>query len=179
MIKVIDTDLPPRFNQKIIDLLFKTRMWGIATDKKPTDQHIYDISKPDTGFTLPSYEKESKNFGQSNLNIYAEIICDVLFEKIKDVKFKDIERFYWNWYNINSVTEFHQDRVEKNKLSIVYNIHSNDGGTEIKTEDKINFYPSVSSQAILFPSFLWHRGVSSKKNPQRFSLNIIMEINNE
>jgi hypothetical protein len=53
MIKVIDTDLPPRFNQKIIDLLFKTRMWGIATDKKPTDQHIYDISKPDTGFTLP------------------------------------------------------------------------------------------------------------------------------
>lgn len=176
MIKIIDTGVPLRTNQKIIDLLFKTRMWGIATDKQPTEQHVYDISKPDTGFTLASYERENKNFGQSNLNIYAEIICDILFDKLKDIKFKEIERFYWNWYNSNSMTEFHQDRVEQNKMSIIYNVHSNDGGTEIKVGDKTEFVPSVSSQAILFPSCLWHRGIASKLNPQRFSLNILMEI---
>jgi len=61
-------------------------------------------------------------------------------------------------------------------MSIIYNVHSNDGGTEIKIGDKTEFVPSVSSQAILFPSCLWHRGISSKQDPQRFSLNILMDI---
>jgi len=175
-IQTIDTNLPTRFNQKIINLLFTSKLWGIATDKKPFDNHFYDINRYDMGFLLASYERECNNFGQNNLNIYAEIIVDSLFEKIKNKNYKNIERFYWNWYNQTSITEFHQDRQENNKLSIVYNIHTNDGGTEIKVNDDLQFYPSVAGQAILFNSNLWHRGIPPKKDSQRFSLNIIMEI---
>ena len=175
MLEIIDTNLPSRFNQKIINLLFTSRSWGIATDKKPLDNDIYDINKYDTGFTLASYEKEFNNFGQSNLNIYAEIIVDSLFDKIKVKNFKNIERFYWNWYNQTSITEFHQDREEDNKISIVYNIHNNDGGTEIKIGNDLKFFPSISGQAIIFASNLWHRGLPPKINPQRFSLNILLE----
>jgi hypothetical protein len=175
MIEVIDTNLPSRFNQKIINLLFTSRLWGIATDKKPLDNNIYDINKYDTGFTLASYEKQCNNFGQNNLNIYAEIIADSLFDKTKIKNIKNIERFYWNWYNQTSITEFHQDREENNKISIVYNIHNNDGGTEIKIDNDLKFFPSISGQAIIFDSNLWHRGLPPKINTQRFSLNILLE----
>jgi hypothetical protein len=65
---------------------------------------------------------------------------------------------------------FHQDMVEKGYVSIVYNMHDNDGGTEFK-DDK--FIKSKEGQAILFESNLFHRGVAPKKTNHRFSLNIL------
>jgi hypothetical protein len=176
MIETINTGLSHYTNKRIINLLYTSRAWSLGIDDKFSDNYDQLIDDFDTGFILPSYEKEQKNFGQTALNIYAEIICDILYNKSKIIKFKTIDRFYWNWYNQTSVTEYHQDRKESNKYSIVYNIHNNDGGTEIKINNEINFYKSNIGEAVLFPSNLWHKGIAPKKNKQRFSLNIIVEI---
>ena len=45
-----------------------------------------------------------------------------------------------------------------------------------KINDKIEFYPSVVSQAIVFPSKLIHRGIAPNKFFNRFSLNMVVEI---
>ncbi len=71
---------------------------------------------------------------------------------------------------------FHDDEKKDNYYSIVYNLHNNDGGTEFKINDKIEFYPSVVSQAIVFPSKLIHRGIAPNKFYNRFSLNMVVEI---
>lgn len=78
----------------------------------------------------------------------------------------------WNWYNRNSVTKFHEDMEEDNCYSIAYNLHTNDGGTEFKINDKIQFYPSIEGEALFFPSKLLHRGIAPKTTPHRFMLNI-------
>ena len=72
--------------------------------------------------------------------------------------------------------QFHMDNHEDNRFSIIYNLHDSDGGTEFKINDKVDFHKSIESQAILFPSKLYHRGVAPKTNPNRFSLNIMLEI---
>jgi hypothetical protein len=87
-----------------------------------------------------------------------------------------IARIYWTWYPQNSQTFFHKDNLQHNCFSILYNIHSNDGGTEFIVDNKTLFYKSNESEAILFPSLIEHRGVSPKKNKQRFRLNIIYYI---
>ncbi len=63
-----------------------------------------------------------------------------------------------------------------NKYSILYNLHNNDGGTEFKINDKLKFFKSNESEAILFPSKIEHRGIAPKVNPNRFCLNITLEI---
>jgi hypothetical protein len=57
----------------------------------------------------------------------------------------------------------------------VYNITSNDGGTWIG--DK--FYKSEAGRAILFPSWIPHRGVGPRESRQRFILNIMFYHNEE
>ena len=109
------------------------------------------------------------------LNTYAQIIFDMV-ERKTFMKFKKINRVYWNWYHPGSVMKFHLDVEEDNKFSIIYNLHDNDGGTEIKINDKITFYKSKESEALLFPSKLYHKGIAPKENLNRFSLNIILEI---
>ena len=63
---------------------------------------------------------------------------------------KKINRVYWNWYHPGSVMKFHLDVEEDNKFSIIYNLHDNDGGTEIKINDKILFYKSKESEFYFF-----------------------------
>ena len=59
---------------------------------------------------------------------------------------------------------------ESNCLSIVYNLHNNDGGTDFKNNKIIK---SKEGQAIVFNSDYLHKGVSSKNIPVRYALNIV------
>jgi hypothetical protein len=85
-------------------------------------------------------------------------------------------RVYWNWYAPGALMEFHQDGNKDNYYSIIYNIHNNDGGTEFNINNKIKFFKSVESEALLFPSILYHRGMAPKESLNRFALNIIVQI---
>ena len=163
MITKINTDIPSNTNKKIIETLYDTHNWRFGFDNALTK----NPNKKDSGFIL----------SQSNdvLNTYAQIIFDMV-EKKTFMKFKKIDRLFWNWYHPGSIMEFHQDMKEDNKFSIIYNLHDNDGGTEIKINEKNNFYKSVESEALLFPSKLYHKGVAPKENLNRFSLNIVLEI---
>jgi hypothetical protein len=103
------------------------------------------------------------------------VIFDLINKK-SILKFTEITRVYWNWYNSNSQTCFHPDSFEDNQYSIIYNLHNSDGGTEFKIEDKTIFYPSIESEALIFPSKIYHRGIAAKKNINRFALNILTQI---
>mgnify|MGYP003149932066 FL=1 len=159
MITKIDTNIPKSTNKKIINILYKTQGWKFGVDK--IDRN--NINKPDCGFILTTMPVESNTIVTESLNTYAGIIIDLIQDK-NFLKFKETKRIFWNWYNQNSIMEFHEDNAQDNAFSIVYNLHDNDGGTEFKVNDNVEFYESVESQALLFPSKLYHRGMSPKKN---------------
>tara|TARA_Y100001972_G_C7617373_1_gene309584 strand:- start:647 stop:1159 length:513 start_codon:yes stop_codon:yes gene_type:complete len=170
MIKIIDTSIPNQTNKKIIETLFTKRNWCFGADETINK----DINKKDSGFLLNTYNVNFQETNNDNLNIYAELITHIV-EAHTSMKFK-LERVYWNWYHSESVMNFHQDNIKHNKFSIIYNLHNNDGGTEFKIDDEIKFFKSNESQVLFFPSKLIHRGVASKTSPNRFALNIGLEI---
>ena len=57
-------------------------------------------------------------------------------------------------------------------ISAVYNLHTNDGGTQIENQ----FVESKESQVVLFKSEKKHKAISSKTSNFRLSLNIVMEL---
>jgi|TARA_E500000318_G_scaffold17215_1_gene17447 hypothetical protein len=166
MIKEINTGIPSNTNKGIIKHLYSSQNWHFGWDQNSE----LNINKKDSGLIL--------NINNSNnpvLSTYAQIIFDVV-EKNTAMQFKKIERIYWNWYHPGSITEFHEDSAEDNKFSIVYNLHDNDGGTEFIINDEVKFVESKESMAISFPSKVKHRGISPKKNLNRFALNMVLEI---
>jgi len=171
MIKEINLDFLKESNKRIINNLYQLKNWGFGSD-------IYNprnVNRKDGGFNIMTYSVESDYFNNDILNTYVEIISDVV-NKQSLLQFKRIYRVVWNWYHQGSITEFHTDSPKDNMFSILYNLHDNDGGTEFKINDEKKFYKSIDSQALLFPSKLYHRGVSPKTNENRFSLNIVIEI---
>tara|TARA_R100000664_G_C2680882_1_gene88941 strand:- start:123 stop:629 length:507 start_codon:yes stop_codon:yes gene_type:complete len=168
MITKINTNIPSNTNKKIIEKLYGAQNWRFGSDNILTK----NPNKKDSGFIL---SPTIPFVGDDILNTYALIIFDIV-EKNTFMKFKKIDRLFWNWYHPGSVMEFHQDMKEDNKFSIIYNLHDNDGGTEIKINEKNNFYKSIESEALLFPSKLYHRGIAPKENLHRFSLSIVLEI---
>jgi len=173
MINTIDNLLPHEINLKIINHLLNTPNWSFPSDdfeeKKHQLNNMLYKNKKNAGFMLMTFDSTRDINLNTPLNIYAEII----FYKIQQLynnKIKNIIRFYWNYYDNSASMIFHQDMVEKGYVSIVYNMHDNDGGTEFK-DDK--FIKSKEGQAILFESNLFHRGVAPKKTNHRFSLNIL------
>tara|TARA_R100000995_G_C3445238_1_gene105329 strand:+ start:301 stop:816 length:516 start_codon:yes stop_codon:yes gene_type:complete len=171
MITKINTDIPNNTNKKIIETLYNTHNWRFGFDQTLTK----NLDKKDSGFMLFTYNIDNDYHNNDILNTYAQIIFDMV-EKKTFIKFKKINRVYWNWYHPGSIMKFHYDVKEDNQFSIIYNLHDNDGGTEMKINDKITFYKSKESEALLFPSKLYHRGVAPKENLNRFSLNIVLEI---
>ncbi len=169
MINVIQTGFPKQSNKKIINNLLCSANWKFGSDLI-----LPDSVRKDAGFILTSLDKASP-IVLNDYNIYAEIIVNLIQEK-SFFKFKNIKRIFWNWYHPNSEMDFHQDDYSDKNFSIVYNLHDNDGGTEFKINDKIKFYQSNESEALVFPSKLFHRGISPKTKFHRFSLNMITEI---
>ena len=171
MITKINTNIPKNTNESILNTLFKSKGWYFGYDK---NNHI-DKNKKDAGFITVTYNEKGDYYIDYTLNTYAQVIFDVI-ESNSFMKFKKINRIYWNWYHPGSIMQFHIDTQGDNKFSIIYNLHNNDGGTEFKIDDQITFHKSIESEAILFPSKLYHRGVAPIINPNRFSLNIMLEI---
>jgi len=166
MIEEINIDISSNINKEIINNLFKAGNWHFGSDKILST----NVHKNDCGLTL-----DTGIHNNDILNTYANVIF-YMVEKNTFMKFKKIERIRWNWYHSNSVMEFHEDHVQDNKFSIIYNLHDNDGGTEFKINDEIKFYQSEESKALFFPSKIEHRGIATKKNVNRFCLNMVIEI---
>jgi hypothetical protein len=171
MITKINTNIPKNTNQKILDYLYASKGWYFGFD----ENNRMNKDKKDAGLLNVSFKEDGEYYPNNILNTYADVIFDIV-ENNSFMKFKKINRIYWNWYHPGSVMQFHMDNKEDNKFSIIYNLHDSDGGTEFKVNDKITFYKSLESEAILFPSKLYHRGVAPITNLNRFSLNIMLEI---
>lgn len=167
MIKQFNIDIPSKTNNDIINLLHNDRNWYFGRDRHPL---ITNVNKKDAGFML-----DSNNPVNPVLNTYAKIICNMV-EKQSFMKFRTMYRVYWNWYHSNSSTSFHEDSPSDNSFSILYNLHTNDGGTEFKINEKTKFYQSQESMALLFPSKIQHKGIAAKNYPNRFALNVLVEI---
>lgn len=175
MIETIDNVLPTDINKKIIYFLLQEK-WSFASDNfKNSDvyKNKFFNGEMDMGMSILSYHKDRNICLNSALNLYAEIIYSIIKQKTK-YKFIEPTRFYWNWYNPNSITDFHKDEENDGSISFVYNLHTNDGGTIFKDNNLI--IPSNEGQAILFPSNLEHKGMVPKKYASRFNLNCIATI---
>tara|TARA_E500000318_G_scaffold80219_1_gene75315 strand:- start:238 stop:765 length:528 start_codon:yes stop_codon:yes gene_type:complete len=174
MVKIFENILPPKINLEILKLLVKEH-WHISWDGFE-DQRLENIFKNNNnGFNIVTFKKEAPDYTETKtnpfLNLYAEVIGEIVMHKLNIKNFK-FERFFWNMYFKNSTSDIHKDRQTPGYLSILYSIHTTDGGTEIagkKYEDKMGI-------AKVFDSHIDHRGLSPIKDPVRFNLNIIAEI---
>jgi len=173
MIKIIKNILPPEINKNIITTLCNQQNWSFPHDIKDMTRENFlnnfvknNISN--CGFSLVTYDNFNNIHIKTELNLYGEIIFYYIKQKSK-LNIFDIKRIYWNYYDQSSTGNYHKDKGEENYISIIYNLHTNDGGTYIKNK----FIPSNEGEAIIFPSNIIHKGVAPIKNKHRFNLNII------
>ena len=156
MIEKINTHIPHQTNKRIIEYLTLNTKWMFACDKNEDHLIVNNITNAggnDSGFIFKTFAKEHGCTEQSKRKI-GEII-----------------RIYWNMYVSSSKMKYHYDMPkESNCLSIVYNLHNNDGGTDFKNNKIIK---SKEGQAIVFNSDNLHKGISSKNIPVRYALNIV------
>ena len=175
MIEIIKNILPSEINKKIILLLLESNKWRIAKDHNDEIKLLNDLLGPDGknyGNFLQTYDEYSNINIDTPLNLYAEIIYLIIKKQTTKYKFLKPVRFYWNYYTSSSHTENHIDNDKEYMLSFVYNLHTNNGGTEINGV----FYPSNESEAILFPSNIVHKGVTSTNTKGRFNFNCVIEL---
>tara|TARA_R100001509_G_scaffold34847_1_gene18366 strand:- start:912 stop:1463 length:552 start_codon:yes stop_codon:yes gene_type:complete len=176
----IKLNIPKKTLLQILEILITNPKWmfGYDNDGDINTNYLNGIlngTNKDFGFTFTTFDAE-KNLSenQTTLNVYADLIFQMVAEKNPYLNTKRICRVRWNYYHINSMTSFHIDSSNPNYTSIIYNLHSNDGGTEIITKDKKEFFKSEENEALIFPSDLEHRGISPKQSSSRFSLNIVL-----
>jgi hypothetical protein len=67
---------------------------------------------------------------------------------------------------------YHTDNDNDNRISILYNLHTTDGGFYL--EDK--FFPDIMGTAKVFKSNIKHKGIGPIKDKARFNLNIVVMI---
>ncbi len=178
MIRKIKEVLPPEINKHIIKKLCNQPNWSFPHDlDNETRESFFEKFVSDNvsncGFSLVTYDKVNDIFINTDLNLYAEIIFFIIKQKSK-LNLHDISRIYWNYYDTASIANYHIDKNEKNSMSILYNLHTNDGGTHI--EEK--FFASNESEAIIFNSNIKHKGVAPRDYKHRFNLNIICSSDN-
>ena len=175
--EILDLPVPHRMNEKIINYLGE-QLWSYVSDT-PNEKYkepFYNIvSNPllkDAGQAILSYRKYGDYRKDDTLNFFGDYISCLIQER-SNFKIKDVSRFYWNLYTPQSVCQEHMDQPDIGRyISAVYNLHTNDGGTQVENQ----FVTSKESQAILFRSEKIHKGISSKTSNFRLSLNIVMEI---
>jgi hypothetical protein len=174
MIEIIKNILPTEINNKIILLLIKSANWKIAKDTPDDIKLLNDLlgeAGRDYGNSLQTFDERDEVYIESPLNNYAEIIYEIIKQHTK-YKFLKPTRFYWNYYNNSSFTLPHTDRDENYYVSFVYNLNTNNGGTNINGE----FYKSNVGEAVLFPSHFTHNGVTQTDTKGRFNLNCVVEL---
>ena len=178
MINKVKNILPPEINKHIIIKLCNQPNWCFPHDAQgQTRDEFFNNFVSDnvsnSGFSLVTYDQLNNIKIDTNLNLYAEIIFYKIKQELK-LNLHSISRIYWNYYDTTSIANYHVDRTEPGYKSIIYNIHTNDGGTRIG--DK--FFKSNESEAIVFDSDLKHKGVAPSNYKHRFNLNIICSCAN-
>ena len=185
-IEKVKIDFPKNSLKLLMKLLIRKTPWIFAMDNKSSieqqefnlnywSEQLIEGKQKDKGFAHLSFCKHNKIKGSEVLNTYNLIIFEAIKEKSKILKSDDISRFYWNFYSPNSTSTFHVDHEDAQKTSIVFNPHSNSGGTEFVIDGKTQFIQSVQNEAIVFQSNILHRGVAPKTETSRFSLNIVVD----
>jgi|TARA_E500000318_G_C3502751_1_gene189026 hypothetical protein len=170
---LISDVLPFIENQSILHILSETKGWIMQNEANIIRyDSAFTNDYPQTGWGLMATERGHKNFYDTNLNVIAKIISSLICQKLQIKKIRGIERIHWNYYSKGQEGVGHVDRDEDRYISILYNPLTTDGGTEIK---KV-FYPDIAGQAKVFKSNWLHRGVTTKKDKSRVSLNIILEL---
>jgi len=170
---IIKNILPNQINKHIIKKLCNQPNWCFPHDVEDKTRDIFfeemvDKNISNSGFSLVTYDNDNNLNIKTDLNLYAEIIFYYIKQKLKS-NIHSISRIYWNYYDNSSVGNYHLDNNKINYKSIIYNLHSNDGGTFIKNK----FIKSEEGEAIIFDSNIRHKGVAPIKNKHRFNLNII------
>lgn len=183
-IEKIKINFPINSLNLLIKYLIRKVKWDFGQDNdEPADgtqhdtwaQNIMDGRISDRGFVYINYDKNKNIRDNDILSTYGLIIFDSIKEKSHLLKSNNITRFFWNYYHPKSTTSFHIDSESSTNMSIIFNPHTNSGGTEFILDGKTEFIKSVQNEAIIFPSSIEHRGIAPKTETSRFSLNIIVE----
>jgi len=179
-IESLDLPVPKQINEKIINYLGTQARWQFAFDK-PSElcPKFSDIITPDkttdAGMGIISYSRDNKMKG-TTVDDFLNSMGDWIFymcQERSSFKIKYLDRLYWNLYSPSAVCSWHVDHSALGEYaSIVYNLHTNDGGTEFESDKAL----SKEGQAIIFPSGLKHRGLAPKNNKWRLSLNMVVKI---
>tara|TARA_Y100000004_G_scaffold171512_1_gene207571 strand:- start:2336 stop:2890 length:555 start_codon:yes stop_codon:yes gene_type:complete len=176
-IELIDISFPKQLNKTLISYLISNTAWRFATDLNQDELIRDNITKKngfDYGFFIRTYDVKEQHYRDDFLNNIAQTIKNMINEK-SNFNIGLIQRIYWNMYVNSSVMEYHRDQqADNNCISIVYNLHTNDGGTNFKDYKTIS---SKESQAIVFKSEKLHKGIAPKKIPFRFCVNIVCKNN--
>jgi len=171
----IDNIFSPLTNIKIINILLQQH-WGFATDTLDGYKGLlnYVSNNKNYGFYLHTLldDKDVINSPQSvELNTFGRILVDSICFRIGINEPVSIDRFYWNMYFNNSNMIEHPDWEDESRLTILYNLHTTDGGIEIgKT-----FYKDNKGEAKIFHGVNLHKGIAPKKDPIRFNLNVVFK----
>jgi hypothetical protein len=176
-IELLDLPIPSVLNKEVIEYLGKID-WRFANDKPPLfqksfNQVIEGNRAKDFGMYHTSLEDMHGKNGDPYLNTFGKWVFHLAAQQSKH-QMAAPRRMYWNFYTPNAGPDWHCDEdTYGHCVSVLYNLHTNDGGTEFETGEKIY---SKEGQAIVFPSHLIHRGFAPKEFFHRFNLNMIVHI---
>jgi len=167
-IEVLDIPFPKDSNKQILSYLTGHTSWNFATDLGQDHLIRDNITKQngnDYGFYRRTFGDVPQNEHDAYLNTMAQTIKHMIDEK-SNFNIGLVQRIYWNMYVNSSAMVYHRDKkIDDNCISIVYNLHDNDGGTNFKDYKTIT---SKESQALVFKSDILHKGVAPKNIPLDF-----------
>jgi hypothetical protein len=173
--ELIDTNIPKALNCEILDHL-GTVGWKFASDKQrnlaePFHKFISGNKVLDKGMFISTFERPEVNHTPDPiLNNFGKWVF-YLVQQRSSFSLLRPYRMFWNFYTPVSKPEWHCDDPNIGSyVSILYNLHDNDGGTEFQSGEKIE---SKEGQAIVFESHLTHRGYAPTEVHHRFNLNMI------
>lgn len=161
-------------NLKIINDLLNCP-WFVATDKnKPGDKLLNILNDKHCGFSFDPYynfDNDKKIISEYNHLInFAYKVHKNICDKQNYIN-SQIMRIYFNMYYVNQNTDFHTDKKDDSYITILYNLHTTDGGTIVDND----FYEDKMGEAKIFKSNLLHKGVGPKTDKIRFNLNMIIK----
>tara|TARA_R110000772_G_scaffold257832_2_gene374802 strand:+ start:86 stop:589 length:504 start_codon:yes stop_codon:yes gene_type:complete len=165
MSKIVKNIFPSNVNKEIIRLLKSTEGWYFGYDEK---QISFSIAE-DEGLALRTFPEQKNNqHNFQTLNMFAYNVASIVCDKLK-ITLKGLKRVNYNFYHSLSKGNTHIDSETDKCVSILYNLNTNDGYTQVE-ENKFN---SNESEAIVFNSNTKHKGVGPTKG-LRYNINIII-----
>jgi hypothetical protein len=192
--------LPKILDENIVDIIHEKLLasprWLVATNRVNINLFQKGEDATDSGLILCSYENQEKDYKFSpdhnddvqfrELNFFADLILDLCLQKCYDdlgfdklPVFKNVKvvRYFWNYYHNDSKGTMHIDSNEKDHWSIVFYVnHCPNSGTFIEDDTgNSTIISHIMGDAVIFPAFFKHRGLSPEKHRHRCCLNILFK----